>query len=481
MRIKLISALLCFAGGWIILQTLPALAASEPAAQTRFAVDVNLVTLRFSVRNLDGDFINSLEPGDFAVTENGRKQEISIFESPRSVEQATGTTWVAFLLDVSGSTLATRSEEILAARRFFENIQNSVRVGVFGFTDQLMVFQDFTDDSAKVLDAFAKADRHKGQTSIYQSSSQLLAEMDRMSQPGDRKVVILLSDGLDDEVRRSAATVSQARESEAVFYTVWIPSVSFMYSAPAENENEEVRSVQDRQREAYATLSLATGGRHFGGFEAILDFDDVMAQINEEVFGNLYTVGYYSDLSGRGKSDRDIYLRFAGDGKEDYQIRGIYRNLPDLVQAKKQFVEALFDSSALPPATGRISSFRDFGVDVDLRKASLDGDIASVPFRIKISPFTIPLDEKGNIDTQFGYVGLLSDENGEEVLRLRGVFSVKLTRNQIMNDGRGILYNGSFRIPPGNYFFRLAVLRIPTWDMTVVDKILRIEGPGRRY
>ena len=95
-------------------------------------------------------------------------------------------------------------------------------------------------------------------------------------------------------------------------------------------------------------------------------------------------------------------------------------------------------------------------------------------------PFTIPLNSKGNIDTQFGYIGLLSDAQGEEVLRLRGVFSVKLTRNQIMDDGRGILYNGTFTVPPGRYFFRMAVLRIPTWEMAVVDKILQISGPGKR-
>jgi hypothetical protein len=251
-----------------------------------------------------------------------------------------------------------------------------------------------------------------------------------------------------------------------------------MYSGSAVNDNERMLAEREKKKEAYATLATATGGRYFGGFEAILDFDDVMAQINEEVFGNLYTVGYYSELRGRGKGDRNIILRLTGEDKEDYRIRGLYQNLPDLVQSKKRFIEALFDSSAPAPATGKVSSFRDFGVDIDLRKASFSEGIASVPFRIKISPFTLPLNKDGNIDTQFGYVGMLSDSAGEEALRLRGVFSVKLTRDQIMDEGRGILYNGSFRIPPGRYFFRLAVLRIPTWEMTVVDKILQVHEPG---
>ncbi len=479
MRLKLIPALLLSVAGWFYFYNLPA-QAQDSTAQTRFTVDVNLVTLRFTVRDGAGSFINDLNSSDFSVSENGRMQEISIFEKPRSMEQASGTTWVAFLLDVSGSTLATRSEEILAARTFFENIQSSVMVGVFGFTDELMIFQEFTDNRGRVLEAFSAADRHRGQTAIYKASSQLLAAMNQKAQPGDRKVIIVLSDGMDDEFRRSSSTAALARESSAVFYTVWVPSAAFMYSGPAAEESEKVREDRQLKRESYASLSVSTGGRHFGGFEAILDFDNVMAQINDEVFGNLYTVGYYSDLGGRGKRDRDIHMRFSGNGKEAYNIRGIYENLPDLVQSKKQFIEALFDSGATQPLTGRITGFRDFGAEVDVRKASFDGENASVPYRIKISPFTIPLNSKGNIDTQFGYIGLLSDAQGEEVLRLRGVFSVKLTRNQIMDDGRGILYNGTFTVPPGRYFFRMAVLRIPTWEMAVVDKILQISGPGKR-
>ena len=212
MRLKLIPALLLSVAGWFYFYNLPA-QAQDSTAQTRFTVDVNLVTLRFTVRDGAGSFINDLNSSDFSVSENGRMQEISIFEKPRSMEQASGTTWVAFLLDVSGSTLATRSEEILAARTFFENIQSSVMVGVFGFTDELMIFQEFTDNRGRVLEAFSAADRHRGQTAIYKASSQLLAAMNQKAQPGDRKVIIVLSDGMDDEFRRSSSTAALARES----------------------------------------------------------------------------------------------------------------------------------------------------------------------------------------------------------------------------------------------------------------------------
>jgi len=482
MRVTVNPVYALFALGWMFFIS-SILIAAEPAAQTRFSVDVNLVTLRFTVRNDGGGFMNNLDADDFRVLENGRTQEISIFEKPRSVAQATGKTWVAFLLDVSGSTLATRSEEIVAARSFFENIRNTVMLGVYGFTDELIVFQEFTDDRERVLKAFSEADRHKGKTAIYSATSRLIGELNRRASPGDRKVIIVLSDGMDDDFARSPATIALAKASSAVIYTVWIPSAELIYSGPAVENNEVIRGERQEKREAYANLSIDSGGRHFGGFESILDFDDVMAQINDEIFGNLYTVGYYSRLNTRSKRDRNISLSFSGGGFQDWNIRGIYQNLPDLVQSKKQFIEALFDSGATQPLTGRISGFRDFGAEVDLRKASFDGEVAAVPFRIKISPFTIRLDSEGSIDTQFGYVGLLSDEKGEEVLRLRGVSSVELTKDQIMDDGRGILYNSTFRVSPGRYFFRMAIIRIPSWEMAVVDKILQIDGPGsrRRY
>ena len=478
MRVTINPVLALLAAGWMFFISSHLLGA-PPAAQTRFSVDVNLVTLRFTVRSDSGGFMNNLDVGDFRIMENGRAQEISIFERPRSVTQATGTTWVAFLLDVSGSTLATRSEEIVAARSFFENIRNTVMVGVYGFTDELIVFQEFTDNRERVLKAFSEADRHKGKTAIYSAASQLLSEMNRRALPGDRKVIIVLSDGMDDDFGKTRATAALAKASSAVIYTVWIPSAEFIYSGPAADNNEQSRADRQRKREAYANLSIETGGRHFGGFESILDFDDVMAQINDEIFGNLYTVGYYSSLNTRSKRDRNINLSFSGSSFQGWSIRGIYQNLPDLVQSKKQFIEALFDSGSTQPLTGRMAAFRDFGAEVDLRKASFDGEVAAVPFRIKISPFTIRLNNEGSIDTQFGYVGLLSDESGEEVLRLRGVFSVELTRDQIMDDGRGILYNSTFRVPPGRYFFRMAIIRIPSWEMAMVDKILQIDEPGR--
>ncbi|MGW8179512.1 MAG: hypothetical protein ACWGQW_12245, partial [bacterium] len=60
-------------------------------------VDVNLVTLRFSVRDSQGDFLNSVGRDEFRVIENGASCDISFFQQPRSAVRLRGSMWLAFL------------------------------------------------------------------------------------------------------------------------------------------------------------------------------------------------------------------------------------------------------------------------------------------------------------------------------------------------------------------------------------------------
>ena len=63
----------------------------DPADSQPFRIDVNLVTLRFTVTDTRGDFANSLSAEDFVVEENGKPVEIEIFEKPpRSVGSELG-------------------------------------------------------------------------------------------------------------------------------------------------------------------------------------------------------------------------------------------------------------------------------------------------------------------------------------------------------------------------------------------------------
>ncbi|UCF38594.1 MAG: VWA domain-containing protein [Acidobacteriota bacterium] len=450
----------------------PTLAQDEVAvADETIRVDVNLVSLRFSVVNSSGDYMNQLSAADFTVFENGQQVTPAFFEQPRRQGEDSRPLWLAFLLDVSGSTFATRAEEILAARSFFENIHDFTRVGIFGFTDKLIPFQEFTSDRKAALEAFGSARAHLGRTAIYTSLDSLVSLMNSRAGGNDRKSIIVVSDGIDDKYHLVSKSIELARKSGVTVYSVWVPSAAELYIGSASsNEQSGAKAAEKKKKEdAFARLAPATDGRHFGGFEAILDFDEVLAEINDELFGNLYSVGYYTELPHLDRFEREIRVDL---GRQGLHIQGLFENLPDRVQTKKRYIEALFDANAiarLPVGEG----FREIGADMDLLRQRQEGEDAILPFRIKINAYSLRRERGGGIRTQFGVIGVLTDMNGNEVGKLREVFRASLEKDEL-RDGRGIIYTNRLLAPVGDYLFKVALLEIPTWRMTVLERPVHI-------
>ena len=60
-------------------------------------VDVNLVTLKFTVRDTGGRAVNNLFQQQFRVFEGGQPQKIVFFKTPRNVSEVTKKLRLAFL------------------------------------------------------------------------------------------------------------------------------------------------------------------------------------------------------------------------------------------------------------------------------------------------------------------------------------------------------------------------------------------------
>jgi VWFA-related protein len=443
--------------------------------QPRIAVDVNLVTLRYSVKNSQGWFVNQLSRDAFRVYENGAAQEVVFFDSPRNSSGKSGPLWLAFLLDVSGSTYATRSEEIIAAQTFLDNIENFTQIGVFGFTDRLIPFQDFTSNRANALRSFSQARQHLGRTAIYDCLTQLISRMTSRAPTEDHKVVIVVSDAMDDNYHLSDEVVAQAQKHNVHLYTILVPSAAQLYvneSRETDPRHLGVHEPNKQQKEdAFSRLSRQTGGKHFSGIEAILDFDDTLAQINEDVYGNLYSVGYYTSDPEIDKRHRNIHVQVLQPG---LQVSALFTNQPDRLDAKKKFIAALFDTdsmSSLPQNLHR--QFHEIGAELDVLRPRREGGRIGIPFRIKISPYTLIGTEKTGVQTQLGLIGLLVDRKGNEVVRLREFFRVSLGAREI-REGRGIIYTNKLFAPPGIYDLRVAVLELASWRLVAFENTVRV-------
>ena len=435
-------------------------------------VDVNLVMLRFTVKDGQQRYANTLEEKDFRVLEEGVPHEVVLFEAPKSSGLKPTRLWLAFLLDVSGSTFATRAEEIIAAQTFLDNVHTFTRVGVFGFTDKLIPFQDFTDQRDTAGRAFQAARRHLGRTAIYESAETLIARLDKKAAAEDGRVLIIVSDGMDDKYARSARTVALARSGKITIYTILVPSAATLYIGPSHSSVNVVDEDEEEKKLAFGRLSQATGGKHFSGLETILDFDSTLAQINDDIFGNLYTIGYYSD---RVLQERELGQIRIDVGVPGMQASHPFKQIPDLLQAKRKYIAALFDSQADMEMPGYADSdFNEIGAEIDILKPKREGAAAiGLPFRIKISPFTLSKEKKGGVRTQLGIIGQLVDSSGNEVVRLREFFRASLSAKEIQA-GRGIIYSNKLFAPPGEYHLRLALLEIPSWKIVVFENTVRI-------
>ncbi len=438
-------------------------------------VDVNLATLKFMVKETDGGLLNHLNQDHFRVFEGGAPQEIAFFEPPRNAEGEMGPLRLAFLIDMSGSTLATRAEELAAAGTFLESLHDFTEVGIFGFSDTLMRLQDFTSSRSLAQKALTEAGEHLGPTALYHSLNALILRM-KDSPGAAENVVILISDGMDNAYRIAPQSVSLAQSNNVVIYTVLVPSAAQLYIGPSSPPSQSGASTpagDDREAKelAFASLSLRTNGGHFSGFETILNFDQVMAQINDDVFGNLYSIGYYTDDPYRGKEDRHIRVEIA---YPNAYIPARFETLPERSTVKQEVIAALFDDDALDRVPNNLHlTFREIGADLDLLPQQRQGGQIGLPFRIKISPFSLQRTEKGDVRTGFGVIALLLDQQGGEVARLREIFRVNLEAKEI-RAGRGIIYTNKLFAPPGNYALKVALLEMATWNMTAFERNVRI-------
>ncbi len=155
-------------------------------------IDSSIVRLNVGVVDAKGRSITNLNKENFALYEDGVKQNISRFEptvAPFSV---------VMLLDMSGSTLGFRETIRQSAFRFVDALAPEDRVAVVEFYDKVNLRNDFTTDRKTVANSINVANG-RGKTQLYKA---LDFALDKLSKEGKRrKAIIVLTDGVDTPVR----------------------------------------------------------------------------------------------------------------------------------------------------------------------------------------------------------------------------------------------------------------------------------------
>jgi VWFA-related protein len=218
-------------------------------------VESNLVRLNVGVADRRGAPVLNLSRGDFAVYEDGVRQNILNFEpvaAPFSL---------VLLLDLSGSTLSFRTQLQMAALRFLDALGPEDRVSVVAFwaarklnpprtEEHVETWADFTTDRRKIAAALGDVGtKGSGETNLYKALHYSLAALAREGQR--RKAVVVLTDGIDSNLRTEDRQASaKARTGEEAVSLVK-PEASAALNS--------VLNAADRQGVTIYPLALPSG------------------------------------------------------------------------------------------------------------------------------------------------------------------------------------------------------------------------------
>jgi Ca-activated chloride channel family protein len=214
MHMRIMAALL------ICLALFTAEGAQGPAERLSFSsdtlsVNVDRVNVLFTVANRKGKLITNLGPGDFSVFEDDQIQNISNFSNDADLPLN-----IAFLIDSSGSVRDKLPFERQAAAKFFcsQLRHGKDRALVMSFDTAAKLFQDYTDDLPLLTEALRKI-IPGGSTSLYDAVFEVTAY--KLAGQSGRRIIILLSDGLDNSSHTSLAkTLEVAQKNDVIIYGI---------------------------------------------------------------------------------------------------------------------------------------------------------------------------------------------------------------------------------------------------------------------
>jgi Ca-activated chloride channel family protein len=284
--------------------------AAPPAAPQRpaFRAGVDIVSLNVTVTDPMNKYITDLDQSDFAVFEDGVKQDVTFF-TRRQQPIA-----LSMLLDSSASMEDKLPTLQSAASNFVQRLKPNDIAQVIDFDSRVEVRQAFTGNQADLAAAIQQTSAG-GSTSLYNAIYIALKELQKIRAVSEedvrRQALVVFSDGEDTSSLVSFDEVLDlAKRSETAIYTIALRGTDTQTKGFHEAE--------------YVMRSLAqeTGGRAF--FPAKLqDLAGVYTQIADEL-ASQYALGYVSKNPRRDGAWRRIVVQIDRQGLAARAKKGYY-------------------------------------------------------------------------------------------------------------------------------------------------------------
>ncbi len=216
------------------------LAAQEPTFRSGSRVVPSYVT----VVDANNRLVTDLTRDDFEVFDNGKPQEITIFDN--EVRPFT----VVVMLDTSVSMTDRLDDLYAGAEQFLLRLMPHDKATLGAFNDKIEFASGFTSDRNSLVSGLKHLD-FGNQTRLYDA---VHASLDQLEEVEGRKVILLFTDGADFGSRLSSGkALERARDAEVMIYGIGLETEFF-------NGQSVVRSKPDSILNRFAA---ETGGGYF--------------------------------------------------------------------------------------------------------------------------------------------------------------------------------------------------------------------------
>ena len=271
-------------------------------------VNTELLLFPIRIRDKKGQPVAGLTENDVALKDQDKVTTGIYFQA--------GTDRVAmlFALDQSGSLREIISQQRDAALALFSRFSDRSSIAVLRFSDTSSLVTPFTQDVAAAQAGFRFSAGRDQRTAIFDAAVKAVESFESLPRVrSERRIVILISDGLDNRSTSSPDRVINAAINARVsFYVIHLPLF----------EPRDGHLAVRRPSKGFRELAEKTGGKYFlvGNEKSPLEprANDLtrIFQAIEDDLKSQYLLGFYIAESARDNRKHVFSLSLKPDGLE---------------------------------------------------------------------------------------------------------------------------------------------------------------------
>ena len=297
----------------VCLSVVPTTTALAQDDEDVIRVNTDLLLFPVRIRDKKGQAVAGLTDQDLSLKDQDQVTT-GLYFSPGADRVA-----LMFALDQSGSLRQIISQQQEAALALFSRFGERSSVAILRFSDTASLVTPFTQDLEAARAAFRFRAAPNAQTAIFDAAAKAVTAYDDLPPVrSERRIVVLISDGLDTRSRTSADSVIKAAlERRVSFYVIHLPLF----------EPRDGRLQVRTPSKGFKDLAEKTGGKYFlvGDAKSALvprenDLTPIFQAIEEDLKSQ-YLLGFYISESSRDNRKHVFSVSMKPQGVE-YSVAG---------------------------------------------------------------------------------------------------------------------------------------------------------------